>query len=63
MMSTSLISFRAKAEGIMMKTTYFPSKKSYSWVPVGDSVCWRQPPWLCRASYDTLSHSGEPEQD
>ena len=44
------ISFRAKAEGIMIKTTYFPSEKSYPWVPARDSVCLRQPSWLYRAS-------------
>ena len=38
MISTSQILFRAKAEGTMIKTTYFPSEKSYPWVPARDCL-------------------------
>ena len=57
------MSFRAKAEGTMIKTTYFPSEKSYPWVPARDclleAVSMALPSLRCEA----LSHSGGPEQD
>ena len=59
----SQISFRAIAEGTMIKTTYFPSEKSYPWVPARDCLLEAVSMALPSLRFETLRHSGGPEQD
>ena len=59
----SQISFTAKAEGPMIKTTYFPPEKSYPWVPARDCLLQAASMALPSLRCKTLSHSRGPEQD